>query len=245
MASPDFSAGTRELLMFRASLICNNPRCATITVGPSDALGTLALKLGEAAHICAARAGQARFDQLMTDDERAHPDNGIWLCASCHTMIDKNQGVDFPAQTLLDWKRQHEEVIRSLLHSHRSPLPLLRKVTEEGQVAQDVVDLLESHGALFMDRYSEVPQHVVLSIDRLRTELREFAKRIRYDSTLKALIKDLADECRSFMNHTGPYDGQQWHELEALRNRVGIIVLRLREDYGCSIRGHLNRIIPT
>ncbi|MDX6498317.1 MAG: hypothetical protein QOG23_1577 [Blastocatellia bacterium] len=28
-----------------------------------------------------------------------------------------------------------------------------------------------------------------------------------------------------------------------MRNRVGVIVLRLREDYGCKVRGQLNRII--
>src|SRR5262245_53944737 len=118
MACPDFSADTRELLAFRASLICNNPSCATLTVGPSDARGPLALKLGEAAHIRAARPGQARYDANMTDEQRAHPDNGIWLCASCHTMIDKNGGADFPVETLIEWKRRHEEIIRSLLYSH-------------------------------------------------------------------------------------------------------------------------------
>jgi hypothetical protein len=46
------------------------------------------------------------------------------------------------------------------------------------------------------------------------------------------------------MNHTDHFRGQYWHELEGMRNRVGVIVLRLREDYGCKVRGHLNRIIP-
>lgn len=244
MAIPDFSADTKQMLAFRASLICSHPRCSTLTVGPSDANGPMALKLGEAAHIRAARAGQARYELSMTDDQRAHQDNGIWLCANCHTMIDKNQGADFPAATLLDWKRKHEEVIRSLLHSHRSPLPLLRKFTEEGQVAQDAIDMLELHGALFVDRTLEVPQHVTLSLDRLRTDLRALAQRIRYDSTLKSLIKDLADECRSFMNHTSRFSAREWEEIETLRARVGILVLRLREDYGCQVRGQLNRIIP-
>lgn len=240
---PDFSVDTRELLMFRASLICSNPACATITLGPADAQGRLAVKLGEAAHIRAARPG-ARFDETMTDDERAHPDNGIWLCASCHTLIDKNNGVDFPVEVLLEWRQKHETVLRSLLHSHRSVLPLLRKFTEEGQVAQDVIDTLENHGALFMDRHFEVDQHVIISIDRLRSELQQLAKRVRYDEELKALIKDLANECRSYMNHTDRFRGQYWPELEGMRNRVGVVVLRLREDYGCKVRGHLNRIIP-
>jgi hypothetical protein len=244
MASPDFSPDTINLLAFRACLICNNPSCATVTVGPSDAQGDLAIKLGEAAHIRAKRLGQARYDELMTDDQRSAIENGIWLCASCHTMIDKNRGLDFPAEMLIEWKRKHEEVIRSLLYSHRSPWPLIRKFTEEGQVAQDVVDALENHGALFMDRNVENPQDVILSIERLRSELKDLARNIRYDSQLKDLIKDLTGECRSFMNFSSRSNGYDWHQLESMRSRVGVLVLRLRDDYGCAIRGPLNQILP-
>lgn len=244
MTGPDFSAATCQLLAFRASLICSNPQCSTLTVGPSDGQGDLAVKIGEAAHIRAARLGQARHDKNMTDAERAHPDNGIWLCAACHTMIDKNNGADFPAEMLLEWKKKHEQFIRFLLLSHRSPLPVLRRFTEEGQVAQDTIDLLEQHGALFMDRNMEVAQHVIVSLERLRSELRDLARKIRYDSELKGIIKDLADDCRTFMNNTSRFTHGEWHELEALRGRVGIKALRLRQDYGCKIRGPLNRIIP-
>jgi hypothetical protein len=159
-------------------------------------------------------------------------------------MIDKNAGADFPAADLIEWKRKHEEIIRSLLYSHRSPLPLLRKFTEEGQIAQDVADALEQHGALFVDLNVEVPQHVALSLDRLRSELLILGRKVRYDSKLKDLIKDIADECRSFMNYTSPSNGNGWHQLEAMRVRIGVLALRLRDDYGCNIRGHLNRIIP-
>jgi hypothetical protein len=244
MASPDFSPDTINLLAFRACLICNNPSCATVTVGPSDAQGDLAIKLGEAAHIHAKRPGQARYDGGMTDKQRAAVDNGIWLCANCHTMIDKNGGKDFPIEILIEWKRKHEEVIRSLLYSHRSPWPLIRKFTEEGQIAQDVVNALENHGALFMDLNVENGQHVVLSIDRLRSELKDLARNIRYDSQLKDLIKDLSDECRSFMNFSSRPNGYHWHQVETLRSRVGLLVLRLRDDYGCAIRGPLNHILP-
>ncbi|XQA73521.1 hypothetical protein ACM9XA_19045 [Xanthomonas sacchari] len=244
MAAPDFSKETIETLAFRSGLICNNPGCQTITTGPSDGNGPLKLKIGEAAHISAKKQGQARYDSQISDEDRAKTENGIWLCASCHTLVDKNNGADFPVSTLLEWKESHEGLIRSLLHSHRSPVPLLRRFTEEGQVAQDVVDLLESQGALFVDHHLEVSQHVSLSIERLRQDLSELRKTIRYDSKLKALIKDLTDECREYMNRTSRYSSMQRHELDALRNRVGHKVLSLREDYGCHVRGPLNKILP-
>jgi len=227
--------------MFRASLICT--RCGALTLGPADAKGDLATKLGEAAHIRSARPGP-RYDKNMTDAQRGHSDNGIWLCASCHTLIDKNED-EFPADMLLEWKRKHEEVLRSLLFSHRSILPVLRRFTEEGQIAQDVIDTLESHGALFMDQHLEVEQSVILSIDRLRSDLQLLLRRVRYDSQLKQLIRDLIAECRGFMNHTDRFRQRYWTELEGMRHRAGIIILRLQQDYGCKIRGPLNRILPS
>jgi hypothetical protein len=244
MAIPDFSPETINLLAFRACLICNNPDCETVTVGPSDATGDLAIKLGEAAHIRAKRTGQARFDEGMSDEERAAAENGIWLCASCHTMVDKNRGLDFPTETLIDWKRKHEEVIRSLLYSQCSPWTLLRKFTEEGHIAQKVVDALENHGALYMDRNVEHPPDVILSVERLRSELGGFASKVRYDSNLKNLIKDMATECRLFMNYSSSTKGYEWHELETMRSRLGFLIRRLKEDYGCMIRGQLHQILP-
>lgn len=244
MASPDFSPKTRELIAFRSGLICNNPRCGTLTIGPSDASGLLVLKIGEAAHIRAARPGQARYDVAMTDDERAGVDNGIWLCASCHTLVDKNMGVDFPVEMLNQWKESHEAVIRSLLHSHRSPLPLLRRFAEEGAVAQDAVDILEQHGALFVDLVYEVDSHVILSIERLRSEMSSLPGKIRYDSRLKDLLKDIVSELRDFMNRTSRFPSSVRTELPALRCRVGIHLLRLRDEFGCKILGPISRIIP-
>jgi hypothetical protein len=202
------------------------------------------LKLGEAAHICAARAGEARYVANMADEERAAFENGIWLCASCHTMIDKNKGADFPVDVLRKWKTDHENIIRSLLHSHRSPLPLLRRFTEEGRIGQEVIDIMEQHGALFAHRIYEVDSHVMTSIERLRAELQPLARRIKYDTTLKELIKDIAGQCRDFMNNTGNFSSHGFSELEAFRNRVGVFVRILEQDYGCKVRGALRSIVP-
>ncbi len=244
MAIPDFSQPTKDTLAARSALICNNPNCATLTIGPSDGIGPLALKIGEAAHIAAARPGELRYDKNMTDKQRADISNGIWLCASCHTMVDKNKGADFPADILHRWKENHENLIRSLLHSHRSPLPLLRKFTEEGKLAQDAVDIMEGHGALFVPLHREVPVHVITSFDRLRSGLSSIIKEIRYDANLKQLLKEIRDELRSYMNMTGNYSTHQLSELETARNHIGVLIARLRDDYGCKVSGHLNSILP-
>jgi hypothetical protein len=86
MRPPDFSDETKLSLAFRSCLICNNPGCSTVTVGASNTDPSLATKIGEAAHIQAARSKAARYNADMTDIDRASIENGIWLCANCHTM---------------------------------------------------------------------------------------------------------------------------------------------------------------
>lgn len=243
MAAPDFSPKTIQTLAFRAGQICSNPDCSTLTVGPSDAKGDLALKLGEAAHIAGKKKGAARFREDMTDDERAAPDNGLWLCASCHTMVDKIGGVDFPEQKLRQWKTDHESIISSLLLTHRSTLPLLRRFTEEGHIAQEVVDLLEQSGAFFMAHEYEVPAHVTISVDRVRQELIQLNRRVKIDSVLKRIITDIGAYCRDFMNHSGKYNENTPGELNTLRNRVGVKLGRLEREFGCQIVGPLRQIV--
>jgi hypothetical protein len=240
---PDFSADTIRRLSERSAMICNNPTCATITVGPSNASGSLKLKLGEAAHIRAARKG-ARFEKTMNAQQRASIDNGIWLCANCHTLIDKNNGADFSSSQLEGWKAAHEEMIYSLLLSHRSPVPILRQFTEDGKVANEVVDALQNHGALFVDMNLEVDSHVTLSIERLRDELSQLKSRIQFDAKLKKLISDLHRHFRDFMNETSAHPHHALQLLPALRVRVGVLAGRLRDEFGCAIQGDLTSIIP-
>jgi hypothetical protein len=240
---PDFSFATIRVLSERSAMICNNPQCSTITTGPSQADGKLKLKLGEAAHIRAKNRG-ARFDPNMTNAQRADISNAIWLCANCHTMIDKNNGADFTVAQLEKWKSDHEDLIGSLLRSHRSPLPILRQFTEDGKVAQDVVDTLQNHGALFVSMNYEVGSHVILSIDRLRLELQQYAAKIVCDKALKKLIQGFHSHFREFMNETSAHPAHALRLLPALRVRTGVLVGRLRDEFGCEVRGDLAEIVP-
>ena len=245
ISGPGFSPDVKELLAFRASLICSNPDCNTLTVGPIDGQGPLATKLGEAAHICGAKKGSARYDEAMDDAERAHFDNAIWLCANCHTMIDKNKGGGFPIELLKSWKQDHTSMINALILSHRNPLPILRKITEEGKYAQDIIDLLELRGAFFVETDYEVPPYVEKAIDRVRHDLQVIIRNIKYDGELRRIAKGIAEECRRYMNETGAYQQHRWDSLKSMRNRVGILVLKLRDEYDCRITGKLNDIIPS
>lgn len=65
--------------------------------------------IGIAAHICAAASGPGarRHDPTMTPDKRSHIDNGIWLCASCGTLIDRDER-RYTVDVLREIRREHE-----------------------------------------------------------------------------------------------------------------------------------------
>lgn len=107
MAIPDFSKPTIETLGRRARFQCSNPDCGINTVGPNSNPDK-AITIGEAAHICGAKRGSARYDSLMSDVTRAAITNGIWLCRNCHGKIDRDE-MRFPTELLFIWRKDHED----------------------------------------------------------------------------------------------------------------------------------------
>ena len=105
----NFSTKDRAALAKRAAYICSNPACRAHTLAPSDANDEKFLYVGKVAHICAAASGGPRFDAGMSANERGAIANGIFLCATCADVIDKNGGVDYPAIVLRGWKIEHEQ----------------------------------------------------------------------------------------------------------------------------------------
>jgi hypothetical protein len=88
-------------------------------IAPSEADDGKFLFVGVAAHICAAAEGGPRFDPRMTPEERRSASNGLFLCGSCSILIDKNSGLDFPADLLRRWKEEHEKFVAGNLNKRQ------------------------------------------------------------------------------------------------------------------------------
>lgn len=103
----DFSKRTKSDLALRASYQCS--LCKESTVGPSDEASNAVTMTGVAAHIAAAAPGSGarRYDHSMTPEQRRSIDNGIWLCATCSVLIDRDEA-RFSAQYLHELKLSHE-----------------------------------------------------------------------------------------------------------------------------------------
>lgn len=125
MSRDDFTTKTKDILAKRVGFVCS--KCRSPTSGPHDD-PQKATSIGVAAHIHAASAGGPRYLKTMSSEQRASIENGIWLCASCSVLIDKDPD-HYPPSTLRDWKRQAERSARDALE--RS-LPAAPQRSEQG-----------------------------------------------------------------------------------------------------------------
>ena len=97
---------TKLILAFRSGHVCAFRDCdKKLTVDGDCADPAI---IGVAAHIAGEKEGAARYDASMTDEERDHYRNLIYLCPNHHTQIDK-QEQDFSVTRLLQLKEQHEQ----------------------------------------------------------------------------------------------------------------------------------------
>ena len=86
---------------------CSCPECRTPTAGP-DADGGVT-NIGVAAHITAASSGGARYDALLTAEQRSDIANGIWLCQRHAKLVDDDE-LTFTVPVLREWKETAEHM---------------------------------------------------------------------------------------------------------------------------------------
>ncbi|NHN78446.1 HNH endonuclease [Azotobacter chroococcum] len=100
--------GDAKLLWGRAAGICSNPDCrADLTAVLEE---TRSYNVGEMAHIIA-RSEQGPRGTVGGGADTY--ENLILLCPTCHRHIDKSPEGTFTIEQLLNWKRDHEQGIRT------------------------------------------------------------------------------------------------------------------------------------
>lgn len=109
---------TKLFLAMRSGNMCAFKDCHKPLT--SDGNNANPAVIGEAAHIYGENPGtktkkaSARYRSDMTDSQRNHYDNLIYLCPSCHRKIDK-QELDYPADYLFSLKTEHESWVAEQL----------------------------------------------------------------------------------------------------------------------------------
>tara|TARA_R110000868_G_scaffold411694_2_gene707597 strand:+ start:6552 stop:7484 length:933 start_codon:yes stop_codon:yes gene_type:complete len=154
----EFSVAVKRTLRDRVAGRCSQPSCRKLTVGPEISSEEKAVVTGNAAHICAASEEGPRFDASQTPKERVSIHNGIWLCAGCASLIDKNGGAGYSIDTLRSWKesaekRTYDELISSSVYQrpawlerfstiHFANVPRLAQMLSSGDFPERLVHVL-------------------------------------------------------------------------------------------------------
>ncbi|WP_322085942.1 hypothetical protein [Burkholderia sp. BCC1999] len=94
----DFSPKVKQALAERVNYHCS--LCDAPTLGPKKGTADKRFSLGKAAHIKAAARGGPRYDENQTPGERSAIENGIWACATCADLIDRDPDSYEPAELL-------------------------------------------------------------------------------------------------------------------------------------------------
>lgn len=106
---------TKLLLAFRSGDKCALPSCGRQLTPDGDRGNPISV--GKAAHIEGEHEGAARYNASMSDEERDHYNNLIYLCGVCHDIIDdRAQGEhDYPIERLQEIKADHERKVRQAM----------------------------------------------------------------------------------------------------------------------------------
>lgn len=87
-ARDDFTELVKRKLAERVNFHCSV--CDAPTLGPKTGTTEERFSVGKAAHIKAAAKNGPRYDELQTPAERKAIENGIWACATCADIIDRD-----------------------------------------------------------------------------------------------------------------------------------------------------------
>ncbi|WP_306365317.1 HNH endonuclease [Nocardia sp. CC227C] len=206
VANGEFSSATKALVAARAGYMCTNPDCNRLVVGPEvtglldETEEYLSTNIGEFAHISGRRLNSARYDETLTDEQRASPDNALLLCRVCHKLIDSNGGPGYSAELLRSWKTAHTRQVRELLTSRRkSVLTKLLSQTQNADVVQHVFELLANKRSLHEYPDLETWWQVRKAFGQLRDEVTASLKDVQDDDRLKQELRRITSAARKFM----------------------------------------------
>lgn len=242
-----FSKSVASALAHRSGFICSNPTCHALTIMPTEGSLTAYTHKGNAAHIHGEKVNTPRYLATMTVDERKSPANGIWLCSSCHDLIDKGDGNGFTDVQLRKWKSDHEALIRKTALAATPGLPLAQLRTKDAKIARDALTFLNDRAVFFNPSQFENGHHVIQSLRESRDYFVQQIQKAGLDSRVKMLFETIQDACRAAMNATSanPHHETLNAALEMLRSQVGMTVARMCKDFDLPPPRHLSMILPS
>lgn len=251
---PDFSPNTIAKAREIAASICSNPSCLRLCAGPENILGIDSRYIGEVAHISDARKRTIRWEPHRDNAYRAHLDNALFLCPTCHTTIDKNEGRDYPITLLKGWKKAHAELIHEALTGEYRLAHALKSQTAKAAQIQVLIDLCASMRVLRDDPHAEVPRWVLSSLVDLKSLARSLKRHLAKDVKTRKNLDLIIRAANAVLSAVQPYasvgtiglDGAVGATLLLARAQIGGALSKLCSDFGIPVPAELAEVVqPT
>lgn len=128
------SLKTVKMLFAASGGACAFPGCTTLLAHPETGV-----MLGEMCHIRGASAGGPRHDPDQEESARSEPDNLLILCATHHSLVDKDPNT-YTAEALRQMKRNHEVRVSVAMDDVVTAIDDQQAVSLARQVAVESVD---------------------------------------------------------------------------------------------------------
>lgn len=137
--------------------------------------------VAEAAHIRGEKPNAARYDSNMTDEERDHVDNLIYLCTDDHTIIDKVEA-DWPTLKLMGIKETHEKQVHQAMEEAFANVafPELRNavswVSQQHPAASGTFNVISPDEKIKKNALSNGARHIIAAGLASRTTVKDYVE---------------------------------------------------------------------
>ncbi len=131
----------QRMLLLKSGNVCAMPGCGKVLV----AEGEKEVIIGEMAHIKGEKPTSARFDSTMSPEDLNSYKNLIFVCSSCHTLIDSKADV-YTTEKLFDIKSSHEKTVTDSIRakilnvdfSNFAELEVIKKYLSSSEAVPDI-----------------------------------------------------------------------------------------------------------
>lgn len=158
----NYSRTTRRILDIQSLNQCAYPGCTNTLVEPSAGKSDPVV-IGHICHIHALNPGGPRWKEELSQEELNSPENLILLCPTHHAMVD-GQPEYYMAETLRQWKREHEAKVQS---RHPAGLDIIIELID--QKIKEETDILRK--SRFFGEYDSVQSSLALASKLVEGEL--------------------------------------------------------------------------
>jgi HNH endonuclease len=201
-----------KILWGRAGGICSNPGCnddLTIILA-----GDKSFNIGEMAHIIARQPNGPRGVAGGGDDRY---ENLILLCPTCHTKIDKAPPGMYKIETLISWKNEQEDRVRSAGKREKfSTLSELKIAVSRILLENEAIFMTLGPRSLTAQADVETNQYdywVFKKLSKMIPNNRRLVNMIEANNAL--LTRDLYSEFIKFKVHVEAFERNQYIRMDS------------------------------